>query len=193
MGNWCCCFNKPDCDNDETQGILDHPIGINDGMICLFFYLFFNWIFFCFVFLIKRLGDSHYGSTMVNNNHNVNQSYQNQKTTKINPYFCPHHYSIANHHHNPDEIFIIPNKFDKNFECSVSNCSSLSSTPSWRTLFNTSLLTIKLWILLTLIYRNLNKFACSYFSIIIILLPATQALIFCLAVSKDITLVSGQR
>ncbi|KAH7638956.1 uncharacterized protein LOC124491156 isoform X1 [Dermatophagoides farinae] len=53
MGNWCCCFNKPDCDNDETQGILDHPIGINDG-------------------------DSHYGSTMVNNNHNVNQSYQNQ-------------------------------------------------------------------------------------------------------------------
>ena len=121
-----------------------------------------------------------------------NQSYQNQKTTKINPYFCPHHYSIANHHHNPDEIFIIPNKFDKNFECSVSNCSSLSSTPSWRTLFNTSLLTIKLWILLTLIYRNLNKFACSYFSIIIVLLPATQALIFCLAVSKDITLVSIQ-
>ncbi|XP_027199349.2 ABC transporter G family member 20-like [Dermatophagoides pteronyssinus] len=118
-----------------------------------------------------------------------NQSYQNQKTTKINPYFCPHHYSIANHHHNPDEIFIIPNKFDKNFECSVSNCSSLSSTPSWRTLFNTSLLTIKLWILLTLIYRNLNKFACSYFSIIIVLLPATQALIFCLAVSKDITLI----
>lgn len=41
MGNWCCCFNKPDCDNDETQGILDHPIGINDGMICLFFYLLF--------------------------------------------------------------------------------------------------------------------------------------------------------
>ncbi|KAH9417881.1 hypothetical protein DERP_013143 [Dermatophagoides pteronyssinus] len=53
MGSWCCCFSKSDTDNDETQGILDHPIGINDG-------------------------DSHYGSTMVNNNYNVNQSYPNQ-------------------------------------------------------------------------------------------------------------------
>lgn len=57
-------------------------------------------------------------------------------------------------------------------------------------LFDQKLLKINLWILFTLIYRNLNQFICSYFSLIIVLLPATQSLIFCMAVSKDITNVS---
>lgn len=49
---------------------------------------------------------------------------------------------------------------------------------------------VKLWILMSLVYKNFMKFFYSYFSIIIILLPATQAIIFCTATSKNMTEVS---
>lgn len=51
-------------------------------------------------------------------------------------------------------------------------------------------LTIKFWILLTLIYKNFIKFFYSYFSLIIIFLPAIQALVYCAAVSKNVIEVS---
>lgn len=51
-------------------------------------------------------------------------------------------------------------------------------------------LVIKFWILLTLIYKNFVKFFYSYFSLIIILLPAIQAVIYSAAVSKNVIEVS---
>ena len=80
----------------------------------------------------------------------------------------------ANKDSNNNELFLISKYGDDN------SSSSTSSLASRRHLWS-----MKFWILFSLIYRNVLKFMHSYFSIIIILLPATQALIFCLAVSKE--------
>lgn len=116
---------------------------------------------------------------------NHNQDHNNNHNKHHHHHSNHNHHSSTNHHQ-PNNIYFI-SKF-KESNCSISNCSSSWST-TWRTIFNFKLFTIKLWILMTLIYRNLRKFIHSYFSLVIILLPATQALIFCLAVSKDVTLV----
>lgn len=81
---------------------------------------------------------------------------------------------------NNNNIFHISTNIP-NFETGSYSTSIVSDHSLW---------SAKLWILFSLIYRNILKFIYSYFSIIMILLPATQALIFCLAVGKETIHVS---
>lgn len=106
----------------------------------------------------------------------------NQQNGNGNGYFDSATYPAKPPGHkdpNNNEMFVVTSADtggnDRNDSISSSSTSS----------FGTRLWAVKFWILVSLVYRNLAKFFYSYFSIIIILLPATQALIYCLAVSKD--------
>lgn len=124
--------------------------------------------------------DNFYNSQPVNGNTNSNNgnyfyepSYPGKRHNRP-----PAPGQMANSN-NPD-IFVVPNTIGNS-----SNTDRRSSSSSTSLSFNSAMLTIRLWILVSLVYRNLTKFFYSHVSIIIILLPATQALIYCLAVSKN--------
>lgn len=108
------------------------------------------------------------GSTNYNHNGNSNGGYY-----EAYPAMPPDHKDPNN-----NEIFVVTGGANRNNSISP----NLSS--------GAHLWTVKFWVLVSLVYRNLAKFFYSYFSIIIILLPATQALIYCLAVSKNTVHVS---